>query len=206
MDRNQNDDRLSRQMEFLLECDKSKLIGRQNYLADGSRKENDAEHAWHLAMMTFLLAEYASESIDVLKTVEMVLVHDLVEIDAGDTYAYDAQGNSTKRARELAAAERLFGLLLDDQREKLRALWDEFEAVSTPEARFAAAMDHIQPLMLNAASHGKSWLEHGVAVSAILRRNEKTPKGSEALWDYAKGQYLDPSVEAGYIVDDRAQG
>jgi putative hydrolase of HD superfamily len=199
------DERLSRQMEFLLECDKSKQIVRQTYLANGSRKENDAEHAWHLALMTFLLAEYANEPIDVLKTVEMVLVHDLVEIDAGDTYAYDAQGNLTKRARELAAAERLFGLLPDDQREKLRALWDEFEAVSTPEARFAAAMDHIQPLMLNAASQGKSWLEHGVAVSSILRRNEKTPEGSEALWDYAKTEYLDPSVKAGYVVDDRAR-
>lgn len=206
MDSKQDNGRLFRQMNFLLECDKSKHVVRQTYLADGSRKENDAEHAWHLALMTFLLAEHANEPIDVLKTVEMVLVHDLVEIDAGDTYAYDAQGNLTKRVRELAAAERLFGLLPDDQREALRALWDEFEAVSTPEARFAAAMDHIQPLMLNAASRGKSWIEHGVAISSVLRRNERTPDGSEALWDFAEAQYLEPSVKAGYIADDRARG
>lgn len=185
-------ERLERQMAFLLECDKSKTVERQTYLADGSRKENDAEHAWHLGLMAFVLAEYANEPIDVLRTVEMVLVHDLVEIDAGDTYAYDTAGNETKQARELAAAERIFGLLPNDQQQKLRALWDEFEACQTPEARFAAALDRVQPMAQNAASGGKSWAEHGVTLPMILKRNEKTSDGSETLWTYGKERYIDP--------------
>lgn len=194
-----DEERLSRQMAFLLECDKSKLVTRQTYLADGSRKENDAEHAWHLGLMAFLLAEYASEPVSVARVMEMTLIHDLVEIDAGDTYAYDAAGNQTKRARELAAAERLFGLLPDDQRDFLRALWEEFEAGQTPEARFAAALDHIQPLLLNAATDGKSWVEHGVALASVLRRNEKTPEGSAALWSYALEHYVNPNAAAGRL-------
>ena len=136
--------RLEKQMAFIEEVDKIKLIGRQNYLADDSRKENDAEHSWHLALMTMLLSEYANEEIDVLKTMSMVLIHDLVEIDAGDTYAYDYEAQKNKREREEAAAERIFNILPEDQAKKMRDLWEEFEAEETPEARFAAAVDRVQ--------------------------------------------------------------
>lgn len=185
-------ERLERQFAFLREIDKEKEITRQTYLASGARKEGDAEHAWHLAIMTLLLSEYANEEIDVLRTVSMVLIHDLVEIDAGDTYAYDPAGAATQRERELAAAERIFGLLPEDQGEKLRALWEEFEARETPEARFARSMDCIQPTMLNDASQGRSWLEHGVRVSQVLKRNERTGEGSQALWDYARERFVLP--------------
>ena len=150
-------ERLKQQMDFILEADKSKNIIRQTYLSDGSRKENDAEHSWHLALMCILLSEYANEKIDVLKTTAMVLIHDIVEIDAGDTYAYDTQGNTTKREREVKAADRIFNLLPADQAEKMRALWEEFEAGETPEARFAATLDKIQPVLLTNANNGKSW-------------------------------------------------
>ena len=150
------DSRIDKQFEFFREIDKEKFIGRQTYLTDAQRKENDAEHAWHMAIMTILLSEYSNEKIDVLKTVTMLLIHDLVEIDAGDTYAYDEEGKKTKRVRELAAADRIFGILPEEQGEKMRGLWDEFEAGETAEAKFAHAMDHIQPLMLNAAKIGRA--------------------------------------------------
>lgn len=155
-------DRLERQIAFCREIDKEKQVGRQTYLADGSRKENDAEHAWHMAVMTLLLSEYANEEIDVLRTVSMLLIHDLVEIDAGDTFAYDEEAKKSQRERERKGAERLFGMLPEDQRDRLRAMWDEFEAGETAEARFARTMDNLQPMMLNAASDGKAWLERGV--------------------------------------------
>ncbi|MCD8299682.1 MAG: HD domain-containing protein [Clostridiales bacterium] len=192
-------ERLERQLSFSLEVDKEKLIGRQNYVADGSRKENDAEHAWHLAVMVMLLAEYANEPIDVLHTVKMVLLHDVVEIDAGDTYAYDEKGKKTQESREMAAAERIYGLLPADQGEELYNLWREFEEQKTPEARFARTMDNLQPMMLNDASDGKSWLEHGVRLEQILGRNENTARGSEALWEYARENWLMPNVEGGKI-------
>ncbi|MCD7821342.1 MAG: HD domain-containing protein [Clostridiales bacterium] len=195
-------DRLQQQFDFILEADKEKFIGRQTYLSDGQRKENDAEHAWHLALMTILLSEYANEEIDVLKTVTMVLIHDVVEIDAGDTYAYDEVGKQTQRAREVAASQRLFGLLPEDQGEKLRLLWEEFEAQETPEAKFARTMDNLQPMMLNAASDGKAWVEHGVHLSQILKRNQRTAEGSEALWKYAQEQFLLPNLERGTIIND----
>lgn len=191
-------ERLQKQMDFILEADKIKKVTRQTYLSDGSRKENDAEHSWHLALMCGLLAEYANEKIDVAKTMLMVLIHDIVEIDAGDTYAYDTSGNATKREREVKAAERIFQLLPKDQARLLRDLWEEFEASSTPEARFALALDKIQPVLLNNASGGVSWREHQVQISQILKRNEKTPEGSEALWAYAKG-LIDKNVENGDI-------
>lgn len=195
-------DRLQQQFDFILEADKEKFIGRQTYLSDGERKENDAEHAWHLALMTILLSEYANEKIDVLKTVTMVLIHDVVEIDAGDTYAYDEVGKQTQRAREEAAAQRLFGLLPEDQGEKLRLLWEEFEAQETPEAKFARTMDNLQPMMLNAASDGKAWVEHDVHLSQILKRNQRTAEGSETLWKYAQEQFLLPNLERGTIIND----
>ena len=144
--------RLEQQISFIREMDKEKFIGRQTYLSDGKRKENDAEHAWHLALMTFLLSEYANEPIDVLKTMVMVLFHDVVEIDAGDTYAYDEDGKKTQAQREQKAAKRLYGLLPEDQGAKLKAIWEEFEAKNTPESRFAHTMDNLQPVILNAAT------------------------------------------------------
>lgn len=192
-------ERLEWQFDFCREIDKEKFIGRQTYLSDGQRKENDAEHAWHMAIMAILLSEYADEKIDVLKTVTMLLIHDLVEIDAGDTYAYDEEAGKSKRQREEAGANRIYGLLPEDQKQKLRALWEEFEAWETPEAKFAHTMDNIQPLMLNAATEGKSWVEHGVHIDQILKRNMKTAQGSERLWEYAYHNFIKPSLETGKI-------
>lgn len=187
-------ERIEKQFEFLKEIDKEKNIFRQTYLADGMRKENDAEHAWHMALFVMVLSEYANEDIDVLKTMKIVLIHDLIEIYAGDTYAYDSKGNESKRGRELAAADRLFNILPKDQAEEFRALWDEFEENITPEARFANTMDKIQPLMLNNASEGRSWEEHGVHASQVYGRNEKTNLGSEKLWKYADETFIRPNV------------
>ena len=191
-------ERLEQQMRFLLEADKSKEIVRHTYLADGSRKENDAEHSWHLALMCAILSEYANEKIDVGRTMAMVLVHDLVEIDAGDTYAYDEAGNADKRQRELAAAERIFRLLPEDQAVRMRGLWDEFEEGTTPEAKFANTLDKIQPVLLNDASGGRSWREHQVEEARILARNVHTPEGSKILWEYARGR-IQKNVENGNI-------
>lgn len=187
-------ERIEKQFEFLKEIDKEKNIFRQTYLADGMRKENDVEHAWHMALFVMVLSEYANEDIDVLKTMKIVLIHDLIEIYAGDTYAYDSKGNESKRGRELAAADRLFNILPKDQAEEFRALWDEFEENITPEARFANTMDKIQPLMLNNASEGRSWEEHGVHASQVYGRNEKTHLGSEELWKYADETFIRPNV------------
>lgn len=187
-------ERIEKQFEFLKEIDKEKNIFRQTYLADGMRKENDAEHAWHMALFVMVLSEYANEDIDVLKTMKIVLIHDLIEIYAGDTYVYDSKGNESKRGRELAAADRLFSILPKDQAEEFRALWDEFEENITPEARFANTMDKIQPLMLNNASEGRSWEEHGVHASQVYGRNEKTHLGSEELWKYADETFIRPNV------------
>lgn len=185
-------ERLQKQMDFCLEIDKEKMIGRQTYLSDAVRKENDAEHAWHMAIMTLLLGEYANEEIDLLKTIGMLLIHDLVEIDAGDTYAYDEAGKATQHEREVAAAERIFGLLPEDQGKRFQQWWEEFESGDTPEARFARTMDHLQPLMLNASTRGKSWKEHGIKLEQVLARNEKTPDGSSTLWEYARETFIRP--------------
>lgn len=197
-----DNERLEKQFDFFREIDREKFIGRQTYLTDGERKENDAEHAWHMAIMTVLLAEYANEKIDVLKTVMMLLIHDLVEIDAGDTYAYDEEGKKTQREREEKAAKRIFGLLPEEQGEKLMALWEEFEAYETPEANFAHTMDNIQPVMLNDATDGKAWLEHGVRLSQILGRNKKTAEGSRELWQYAYEKMIAPNAAKGRIIED----
>lgn len=190
---------LDKLFEFFREIDKEKFIGRQTYLTDANRKENDAEHAWHMAIMTILLSGYSNEKIDVLKTVTMLLIHDIVEIDAGDTYAYDEEGKKTQRQREEKASERIFGLLPESQKIYFQALWEEFEAGETPEARFARTMDNLQPVMLNAATDGKAWEEHGVYLDQILNRNRNTAKGSETLWEYARQNFIDPNVEAGRI-------
>ncbi len=195
----EQDIRLQQQFDFFREIDKEKMIQRQTYLTDGSRKENDAEHAWHMGIMTVLLSEYANEKIDVLKTVTMLLIHDIVEIDAGDTYAYDTEGQKTQRAREEKAAARIFGMLPEDQQKKLLDLWEEFESGDTPEARFARTMDRVQPLILNDASGGISWEEHGVHIGQLLERNRITPDGSKTIWEYAYQTMLLPNVENGKI-------
>lgn len=192
-------DRMKKQWEFALEIDKEKYIGRQTWLSDGKRKENDAEHAWHAALMAVVFSEYANENIDVLKTVLMILIHDLVEIDSGDTYAYDEEGKKTQRQREERGADRIFGMLPEDQGKQFRALWEEFEEWKTPEARFAHVMDNLQPMMLNAATDGKSWTEHGIRLEQILNRNRHTSKGSEVLWEYAKENFIQPHLEQGHI-------
>lgn len=194
-------ERLQQQMNFLLEIDKEKTIKRQTLISDGSRQETDAEHAWHLAVMCGLLSEYANEKIDVAHTMLMVLMHDLVEIDAGDTYAYDTAGNKTKRERELKAADRIYNLLPPDQAKLARELWDEFEAMETPEAKFANTLDKIQPVMLNDAAGGISWTRHQVREEQILGRNVRTPEGSEALWEYARG-LIEKNVENGNIIKE----
>lgn len=195
----QTAERLQKQMNFLLEIDRSKEVIRQTYLASGSRKEDDAEHAWHLALMAALLSEYASEPVDTSHVIEMVLIHDLVEIDAGDTYAYDTAGNATKRERELEAAERIFNLLPADQAARYRALWDEFEARETPEAKFANTLDKVQPILLTDHSGGLSWREHGVKEEMIRGRNAATHEGSELLWEYFDG-LITKNVENGNLI------
>ena len=195
-------ERLKKQMAFIKEIDKEKQIFRQTYVSDATRKENDAEHAWHMAIMTFLLSEYSNEEIDILKTIRMILIHDIVEIDAGDTYAYDDAAKATQQERELLAADRLFGMVPEDQAKEMRALWDEFEAAETKEARFARTMDNLQPMLLNDATNGKAWEEHEVPLSKILKRNERTPMGSKVLWDYAQEKLIKKNVEAGHIIPD----
>ena len=191
-----------KQISFIMELDKIKKITRQTYLSDGSRKENDAEHSWHLALMAFVLADYANEPIDVLKTMKMVLLHDVIEIDAGDTYAYDTEGNKTKRERELKAADRIFGLLPETQKKEYRGLWDEFETMETPESKFANMLDKVQPLFLNDASGGISWEEHGVKKSQVLKRDERVHEGSERIWEYAKS-LIEKNAKYGKLIDER---
>lgn len=195
-------ERLDRQIAFCREIDREKFVGRQTYLTGGERKENDAEHAWHMAVMAVLLSEYANEEIDVLKTVTMLLIHDLVEIDAGDTYAYDEDAKRTQAEREKAAADRIFQILPEDQERHFRGLWEEFEAWETPEAKFAHTMDNFQPMMLAAATDGKGWEERGIRLSQVLGRNKNSSRGSEELWDYARQYFLQPNVEKGRLVDD----
>lgn len=195
--------RLQRQFEFCLEADKEKQIERRTLLSDGKRCENDAEHAWHAALMCVMLSEYANEKIDVLRTVSMLLIHDIVEIDAGDTYAYDESAKLSQRERELQAADRIFNLLPEDQAKKLRALWDEFEAEETAESKFAHSMDNIQPAMLNNSTSGMVWEENKIKLSQILERNKITPEGSKKLWDHSLNNFIMPSVENKKIIDDR---
>lgn len=195
-------DRLEQQAAFCLEIDKEKFIGRQTYLSDGKRKENDAEHAWHMAVMALVLSEYANEEIDVLRTISMLLIHDLVEIDAGDTYAYDEEALKTQGEREQQAADRIFNLLPEDQAAEFFGLWREFEERKTPESRFAHAMDNFQPVMLNAATDGKAWAERNVRLSQVLKRNQKTGDGSRKLWEYSWEHFIQPNRKAGKIQDD----
>ena len=176
-------ERLKKQLDFILEVDKVKNIFRQTYLADGNRKENDAEHSWHLALMAVLLKEYSNEEVDLSKVIPMVLAHDLVEIDAGDTYAYDAEGLKTQKAREEAAKERLYSMLPEDQKADLTAIFDEFEERKTPEAKFARALDNLQPLLLNNSNDGGDWRNHDVTAEKVYERQSRTREGSEKLFE-----------------------
>ncbi|MBQ7681626.1 MAG: HD domain-containing protein [Oscillibacter sp.] len=176
------EERLQRQLAFALEIDKEKSVFRQTHLSGHGRNENDAEHAWHMAVMAYLLREYANESVDIAKVMLMCLIHDIVEIDAGDTYAYDAENQRTQKAREDAAKERIFSILPDDQKEELIALFDEFEAFQTPEAKYAHAMDNLQPLILNHSNGGGDWKAHGVSASQVYGRQGGTRLGSERLF------------------------
>lgn len=195
-------ERFEKQLAFIREIDKEKMIGRQSYLTDGKTLENDAEHAWHMAIMTVLLKEYANEEIDVLKTITMLLIHDLVEVYAGDTYAYDEEGKKTQAEREAKAADKIYSILPEDQGDYLKSLWIEFEEQKTPEAKFARSMDCFQPLILNDATDGRAWKEHGVRRSWVLKRNQNTGKGSEDIWNYARENLIEKNVRNGNIIDD----
>ena len=176
------DDRLKKQLEFVLEIDKEKNIFRQTHISGHGRNENDAEHAWHMAIMAYLLREYSNDPIDITRVMLMCLIHDVVEIDAGDTYAYDTEGKKTQKAREEAAKERLYSMLPDDQKEELMAIFEEFEAWETPEAKFARAMDNLQPLLLNAhvpSDQGR----HEVSADQVYGRQIGTKAGSEELYE-----------------------
>lgn len=191
-------DRLQQQVNFIREIDKVKKIIRQNYITDASRRENDAEHAWHAALMAVLLSEYSNEPVDTMKVVKMLLIHDLVEIDAGDSYAYDYAAQATAHQREVKAAERIFGMLPEDQQQEFRSLWDEFEEYETAEARFAHVMDNFQPLILNDASDGLSWREHQVKKENVMRRNAKVPSASEPIWNCML-KLVERNIEKGNI-------
>lgn len=192
-------ERFEKQLAFILEVDKEKNILRQTHLSGHGRQENDAEHAWHMAIMIYLLKEYANEEFDLAKTMMMALIHDIVEIDAGDTYAYDAKGLETQKLREERAAERrIFGLLPEDQKEELRALFEEFEAGETAEARFARTMDNFQPLLLNHSNDGGDWKAHGVSESQVLKRHARNRRGSELIGTYSE-QLIRENVEKGRI-------
>jgi putative hydrolase of HD superfamily len=174
--------RLDQQLSFILEIDKLKTILRQTLLTDSSRRENSAEHSWHLAVMSFLLAEYATEPVDILRVIKMLLVHDLIEIDAGDTFAYDTAGNVDRAEREHRGAERVFGLLPEEQGRDLRALWEEFEAFRTPESKYANALDRLQPLLHNSRTEGGTWRIHSIALNQVYRRMEPIRTALPELW------------------------
>ena len=195
------DERLKKQLDFALEIDKEKNIFRQTHLSGHGRNENDAEHAWHMAIMAYVLREYSNEKIDVAKVMLMCLIHDIVEIDAGDTYAYDAENLKTQTARENAAKERIFSLLPDEQKEELIALFDEFEAFETPESKFAHAMDNLQPLMLNNSNGGADWKEHEVTAQKVYGRQSKTRLGSETLFEVVDS-IIQQNIANGQIRED----
>lgn len=197
----QQKSRLEQQMDFILEVDKMKSIYRQTLVLGEDRRENDAEHSWHLALMAFLLAEHANQEIDTAKVMRMVLIHDIVEVDAGDTYCYDEAGNQDKEEREEKAAKRLFSLLPPDQGEALYALWREFEENQTPEAQYANALDRTQPVTLNYSKGGISWKEHGITHSQAMKRNSLIQEGSEALFGMVK-RMLDDGRKKGMLLPD----
>lgn len=194
-------ERFEKQLAFILEADKEKNILRQTHITGYARRENDAEHAWHMAIMIYLLKEYSNEEFDVAKAMMMALIHDIVEIDAGDTYAYDTAALATQKEREERAADRIYGLLPDDQRDELRALFEEFEAAESAEARFARTMDNFQPLLLNDSNGGADWREHKVTKSKVVGRQRKSIIGSKTIWEYTS-TLIDENVKKGNIKDE----
>ena len=196
-----NRERFEKQLAFIFEADKEKNILRQTHLSGHGRRENDAEHAWHMAMMVYLLREYANEEFNVAKAMMMALIHDIVEIDAGDTYAYDTKAKETQKEREEKAADRIFGMLPDDQRDELRALFEEFEAGESSEARFAKVMDNFQPLLLNNSNGGGDWREHKVTKTKVIGRQRTSELGSKEIWKYTE-ELIDANVSQGNIIDE----
>ncbi|MFN0604000.1 HD domain-containing protein [Facklamia hominis] len=192
------DQRLQKQLEFCLKLDEAKNILRQTHLSQHGRRENDAEHAWHMAVMAYVLRDYANEPVDVGKLLIMCLIHDIVEIEAGDTYAYDEAGKKTQAEREAAARDKLFGMLPADQAAELAGLFDEFDEGKSPEARFANAMDNLQPLILNHSNGGKDWTDHQVTYDQVFQRQSRTEAGSKVLFDYTQ-QVLDDHVKKGNL-------
>jgi putative hydrolase of HD superfamily len=192
--------RLDDQLAFILEIDKLKSVQRRTILTDASRAENSSEHSWHIAVMAGLLQEYAAAPVDTQRVIQMLLVHDVVEVDAGDTYAYDAAGNATKVERELAAADRIFGLLPPDQRLHHRALWDEFEEMRTPESRYANALDRIQAALLNFHSGGIAWRQHGIRASQVIERMQPVKDGAPGLWPVVE-RIVGEATEKGYLTE-----
>ena len=192
------EERLKRQLDFALEIDKEKNIFRQTHLSGHGRNENDAEHAWHMAIMAYLLKEYVNEPVDIAKVMLMCLIHDIVEIDAGDTYAYDEEALKSQKAREDAAKKRIFSILPEEQKEEFMALFDEFEEFATPESKFAHAMDNLQPLMLNNSNDGGDWRRHEVCAEQVYGRQNKTRLGSEKLYEITK-QIIEENIEKGNI-------
>ncbi|MBE6354891.1 HD domain-containing protein [Treponema sp.] len=193
-------DRLKKQLEFALEIDKEKNIFRQTHLSGHGRNENDAEHAWHMAIMAYILKEHSNQKIDIAKVMIMCLIHDIVEIDAGDTYAYDEEGKKTQKEREEKAKERIFSILPDDQKKELGALFEEFEEAQSPEAKFVRAMDNLQPLMLNNSNDGSDWRSHDVTAEQIYGRQNKTRAGSEVLFEITDA-IIKENIKKGNIKD-----
>jgi putative hydrolase of HD superfamily len=193
-------ERLRRQIAFLTEVDKLKEVFRQTIVTQSRRAENSAEHSWHFALMVVVLAEHSNhQPLDVLRILKMVLIHDLVEIDAGDTFAYDTKLMADQHEREARAADRIFGLLPEDQAAEFRALWDEFEARQTPEARFAAACDRFHPMLLNCLTQGHAWRKHGITQDRVLARNAHVAEGSRVIWEYA-AKMIDEAVAQGHLA------
>ncbi len=190
--------KLSKQLEFIKEIDKIKYIQRKTKLFKSNRNENDAEHSWHLAVMAMVLLEYSNEDIDILKVLKMLLIHDIVEIDAGDTFIYDTQKDHTNTNEELKAAKRIFGMLPDDQAKEFIDVWVEFEEGKTNEAKFARSMDRLEPLLQNVSNNGGTWKEFNVKYDAVYKKQQVIQEGSKELWQYAE-EIIDKSVESGIL-------
>ena len=190
---------LEKQISFIRELDRLKSILRRTLLMDGSRNENDAEHSWHLALMAIVLCDYAAKGINMLRLLKMVLIHDIVEIDAGDTFCYDTEGERHRLKKEKRAAERIFGLLPPEQGRELHKLWREFELRQTAEAKFAAALDRLHPLLHNFYTEGHAWLKYGVTSSQVLERNKRIEDGAPLLWTYAR-QLVKDAVKKKYMA------
>lgn len=196
-----NIERFKKQLDFILEIDKEKEIYRQTHLKGYKRQENDAEHAWHMAIMIYLLKEYANEEFDVAKAMMMALIHDIVEIDAGDTYAYDTKNLATQEEREEKAANRIFGMLPDEQKKEMLDLFYEFEEGKTPEAKFAKTMDNFQPILLNDSNNGKDWRVHQIKKSQVVNRQKKSQLGSEDIWEYTS-ELIEKNVKKRNLIDE----